>query len=202
MFIRLSLVAATAAVLGLVGCSDPQRSGSGDRETVSSTGTDGLSGSTSGTTSGATQPAQNTQDKKVSGDKLDIDATESATKSNVQLGTNVDVAQYSYEKKDEFKNFMEARIEAVDRAIDRYKDGQSIGVVDGSGTTASKPAAGQREKASLAVRQVEERKDKLEDRLDDVDDVKQTNWDQFKNQFRNDLVNLERSYQDLLTANR
>lgn len=106
---------------------------------------------------------------------------QSGTASSASGATSpLDVSQYDYSKKDDFKSLMSARIEAVDRGIESLK---------------STPA-------SSRVQPLEREQEKLAERLKSVDNVPRANWDTFKQSFRDDVAKLEKNYQDVLSASR
>lgn len=112
-----------------------------------------------------------------------------------QLKERIDVEQYEYSERNEFESFMTARLDAIDQAIDGMK-------------AHKEPAAQEKSEASVnqaanlqgQISELDQKQTKVKERLAEIDDVPQAEWNQFKRSFRNDLVALEKDYQDLLVA--
>lgn len=100
-------------------------------------------------------------------------------------GEPIDIRQYPFARKDDFKSTMGARLQAVDQAIGAMKETQ-----------------GASPQASAKFQALEKQADRLEGQLKTVDSVPAQSWDSFKSKFRDQVVSLETSYNEAITATR
>jgi hypothetical protein len=120
---------------------------------------------------------------------------------SVQTGATIDIDRFGYDRKDDFQKLISARLEAVENGLKTLKTNSNLGTVDGSGTySASQPDQSQISMRKNQIEKVQKQYESIDRKVGGIDDAKQADWDRVKEGFRNDLVQLESSYQSLMTS--
>lgn len=119
----------------------------------------------------------------------DVPTAPYSTEDQAQVGKIVDqpldVSRYSYAQKEDFKKDMGDRLQSIDQAISTMK-----------GTAAEFP------QKAAQVENLEKKATSLEGELKAVDSISANNWNTFKSKFRDQVVSLEKQYNDVLAASR
>ncbi|HVK59938.1 MAG TPA: hypothetical protein VM432_00250 [Bdellovibrionales bacterium] len=120
------------------------------------------------------------------------------SKNSAQTGATIDYDKFKFSDRERFEDLMDARIDNVERGLKTLKKDSKLGVIDGSGiSSTSTPPPDVVQRRMREITKVEHQKDLVEDQLDLIDDVKADQWERFRDGFRDDLVQLEKSYEDL-----
>ena len=119
-----------------------------------------------------------------------------------QIGTAIDIQRFSFEQKDEFKSYIQSRLDAVDRAIDSLKSQSVIGAQTGSGTVQTESNKDIKTKYTAQIEDLESSYNKVEDKVSKIGKTDHVKWEVVKTEFRDDVAALEKKYQDILTASR
>lgn len=119
-----------------------------------------------------------------------------------QIGTLIDISKFSFEQKSQFKNYIESRLDAVERAVKSLKESAGMGVAIGSGTSRTQPDPNAKEAHMKQIAELESAYKNVEKKLGKISKAESQRWDLTKSEFRDDVEKLEKQYQDILTASR
>lgn len=114
--------------------------------------------------------------------------------------SDLEVDQYSFKERAQFRDYMQARLQSIDTAIEGLKASPRLRVEQNE--LKSERDTEKRASKFDAVTELEKQYEEAAKQLRKVDTVQAQQWDSFKTTFKNQVEELEKNYEEALQASR